>query len=128
MHKYTDEQIQFLREKAPGRDFKGLTKMFNDRFGIKKTRSQIAQICLRHGILNGRGTNKAQTPTLCWSCQHAHAFGCSWHRSFKPVHGWEAEETLLRLGRTAGGEEILSKSYCVRTCPEFVKGRVRREK
>ena len=37
-----------------------------------------------------------RTETLCWSCQRAvpdPTIACSWSRRFKPVPGWDAEET-----------------------------------
>lgn len=34
--------------------------------------------------------------TLCWSCKHSHALGCSWHRRFKPIKGWKAVETVYK--------------------------------
>lgn len=41
--------------------------------------------------------------------------GCSWSRSFKPVKGWDADETRLYSDKP-------TQSYHVRQCPEFVRG------
>lgn len=50
--------------------------------------------------------------TLCWRCQKATG-NCDWSRFFRPVKGWEAEETLIQNDQ--------QKSYLVIRCPEFVK-------
>lgn len=41
--------------------------------------------------------------------------GCAWSRSFKPVKGWDADETRLYSVKP-------TQSYHVRQCPEFVRG------
>ena len=58
--------------------------------------------------------------TLCWSCANAvpdksGKRGCAWSRSFKPVKGWDADETRLYSDKP-------TQSYHVRQCPEFVRG------
>lgn len=62
--------------------------------------------------------------TLCWSCANAvpdksGKRGCAWSRRFEPVKGWDAQETRLYGG---DGSKRFQKSYCVRQCPEFVRG------
>ena len=62
-------------------------------------------------------------PTLCWQCANAvpdksGKRGCAWSRSFKPVKGWDADETRLY----ANDETRSIVSYHVRSCPEFVEG------
>lgn len=41
--------------------------------------------------------------------------GCAWSRDFKPVKGWDADETRLYSDKP-------TQSYHVRQCPEFVRG------
>lgn len=65
----------------------------------------------------------AKRMTLCWQCVNAvpdksGKRGCAWSRSFKPVPGWDADETRLY----AGDEARSIVSYHVRSCPEFVEG------
>lgn len=60
---------------------------------------------------------------LCWQCANAvpdksGKRGCAWSRSFKPVKGWDADETRLY----ADDETRSIVSYHVRSCPEFVEG------
>lgn len=60
--------------------------------------------------------------TLCWECANSvpdksRKHGCAWSRSFKPVKGWDADET--RLYAKDGARSIVS--YHVRQCPEFVR-------
>ena len=60
-----------------------------------------------------------RTETLCWSCQRAcpdPTIACSWSRRFKPVPGWDAEETIM-----PGGNGNKIKSYCVYNCPLFLR-------
>lgn len=65
----------------------------------------------------------ARQMTLCWQCANAvpdksGKQGCAWSRSFKPVKGWDADETRLY----ANDDERSTVSYHVRSCPEFVEG------
>jgi hypothetical protein len=53
--------------------------------------------------------------TLCWKCQNATG-GCSWSQELKPVEGWVAKKTKIRLQR--GANDI--DSFIVRKCPEFI--------
>ena len=62
--------------------------------------------------------------TLCWYCANAvpnnkTGKGCSWSREFKPVEGWDAEETLVisRPDREVG--ECAIQSFIVKGCPCF---------
>lgn len=62
--------------------------------------------------------------TLCWYCANSvpnpnTGKGCSWSKEFKPVEGWNAEETLV-ISRPDNGEgECAIQSYIVRGCPCF---------
>ena len=52
---------------------------------------------------------------LCWDCKKA-CGGCSWSSCFKPVDGWDAEESIVKDN---SGDII---SYKVKKCPEFIRG------
>lgn len=49
-HKYTDEQIDFLREFAPQRTNKETTELFNKKFNLSKSVQNIRDIKLKHKI------------------------------------------------------------------------------
>lgn len=62
--------------------------------------------------------------TLCWDCANSvpnpeTGKGCRWSVLYKPVDGWEAQETVIisRPDRTVGDCRI--KSFKVISCPEF---------
>lgn len=52
-------------------------------------------------------------PTLCWDCAKATG-GCSWCDEFKPVKGWTAKKTEIKV---QSGNNL--KSYVVIDCPLF---------
>ena len=52
--KYTSEHIEFFRENTPGRTYKELTALFNERFGTEYSISAITSACFRYGFKNGR--------------------------------------------------------------------------
>ena len=64
-----------------------------------------------------RGTN------ICFDC--AKAIGrCSWAKSFQPVEGWTAEESIVPSNYTGSG-------YHVKACPEYeqdTRGKNRKRK
>lgn len=63
--------------------------------------------------------------TLCESCRKATNSGCSWSREFKPVQGWDAQETVCGYQISRATEEEIKtpiQSYVVKHCPEFVFG------
>lgn len=57
--------------------------------------------------------------TLCWICKKSCGGenGCSWFNGFKPVPGWKAIETKLKVNPF----RPLIKSYKVICCPQFEK-------
>lgn len=74
--------------------------------------------------VSNREAKTMYTQTLCWSCANAvpdkyGKRGCAWSRRFEPIKGWDAQETRLYGG---DGSKRFQKSYCVRQCPEFVRG------
>lgn len=52
--------------------------------------------------------------TLCWWCKNALGT-CDWSRSFKPIDGWQARETVLAD----------YCSYHIIACPLFERDRQR---
>lgn len=56
-------------------------------------------------------------PTLCWECANAAILGCSWSKNFTPVDGWDAVPTKIKAENSR-----YIDSYCVISCPEFVRG------
>lgn len=62
---------------------------------------------------------RRQEGTLCWRCKNAvpgNGYGCEWSVRKKPVEGWTARETKLKIyGNT------YTKSYHVVKCPKFEK-------
>ena len=55
---------------------------------------------------------KMRPDTLCWDCKNSTTNGCEWAKSFKPVDGWKAMQSVAGT----------SDSYCVFECPKFEKG------
>lgn len=53
MHKFTDEQINFIRKIAPGRYTSEITEMFNKHFNLNLKASQIASCKKNHNIKSG---------------------------------------------------------------------------
>src|SRR5690625_1188410 len=50
---YTEEMIEYVRKVAPGRYNKEIAELFNERFGLDKTASQINSMKRNHGITSG---------------------------------------------------------------------------
>ncbi len=55
--------------------------------------------------------------TLCWRCENATNSGCLWSRHLRPVAGWTARYSPLKI---SGGRIV--DSFTVVDCPEFVEG------
>ena len=53
MHKFSDEQIEFIREIAPGRYAAEITEMVNKRFNLDLKVSQIESCKKNHNIMSG---------------------------------------------------------------------------
>lgn len=54
--------------------------------------------------------------TICWKCQNFAK--CSWSRGI-PVENWDATPTIRK--EIEDGEEIITRSYCVNSCPQFLE-------
>jgi len=83
--KYNAEHIEYLKANIPGRSFKELTAMFNERFGMDLKIAAVISLCDRHGLHNGRDTklNKGYAPTQ-FKKGHVPA-----NKGLKGVGGWE---------------------------------------
>jgi len=53
MHKYTKEQTDFITNNIKGKKVPDLTKMFNSRFGLNLSISQIKAFINNHGLKSG---------------------------------------------------------------------------
>ncbi|MDR0639534.1 MAG: hypothetical protein LBG27_11655 [Spirochaetaceae bacterium] len=54
MHRYTLEEIRFLKRKAAGNSYAVLATLFNARFGAEVTAGQMGNTLKRYGLKNGR--------------------------------------------------------------------------
>ena len=50
---YTDEELEFLRQNAPGVNYATLAAMFTERFGIYTNTKRMSEICCQKGFANG---------------------------------------------------------------------------
>lgn len=64
---------------------------------------------------------KFKRPQLCWSCKRACGgeCGCSWFNGFKPVAGWNAKNTIIRMTNPITREPEEIKSYNIIKCPLY---------
>lgn len=91
MHRFTREQLAFLREIAPGHSTSEHTRAMNERFGLQLTSSQVRAAKKNHGIRSGYDGRfpKGNRP---WNAGgHYAAGGRSAETRFKPgqlPHTW----------------------------------------
>lgn len=78
--------------------------------GDKKVHEAVAKWRIDHG----QDPMGVKGDTLCWLCEKSCTKACSWAKSFDPVEGWDAEETVI------AGYTNLIQSFLVKDCPEFV--------
>jgi hypothetical protein len=52
-HKYTPEEIRFIKKNIAGRSYADMTEMFNRRFGISLTFAAIKEAAHRRGLYSG---------------------------------------------------------------------------
>lgn len=81
-----------------------------------------ASECLRKERKKRRPDIENRQPrshTLCWDCGNS-CGGCAWSREFKPVDGWEAEPTKVKVADTNQYVRLID-SFIVRSCPEFIR-------
>lgn len=88
----------------------------------------ISEVTLRYRIKAGWNTEEAlngkprktKRPTqrtdesLCWLCART-AANCPWVYKYRPITGWEAEQTVIR-----GDNGVEVTSYHVSKCPIYV--------
>jgi len=55
---YTEDHIEFLSKSFKARSIDDTTSMFNEKFGLSKTRSQIRSTLSNHGLRCGRTTGE----------------------------------------------------------------------
>lgn len=77
--------------------------------GDKKVHEAVAKWRIDHG----QDPMGVKGDTLCWLCEKSCTKACSWAKSFDPVEGWDAEETVI------AGYTNLIQSFLVKDCPEF---------
>ena len=91
-----------------------LARLINEKGGSMKRPSKLKNHDPQEPVPDDRAALKY---TLCWDCENACA-GCAWSRFFKPVPGWMAEQTKIKLN-VKNDRQIISSSYRVIDCPEF---------
>ncbi len=58
---------------------------------------------------------------ICFDCINA-VGGCSWSQFFKPVKGWTAKRTKIKVNETT-----TLKTYYITACPLFIQDNSRRK-
>lgn len=53
IYRFTDEEVEFIRECAPGTYREDIRKAFNEKFGTSITLSQLKNVMRKHNISNG---------------------------------------------------------------------------
>lgn len=62
-------------------------------------------------------SNGVYCDTLCWTCTAPGTNRCDWDAFARPVEGWKAEPTVIRMD--TGGERISVDSFRVIECPLY---------
>jgi hypothetical protein len=78
-HRYTLEEIQFVRENLQGHSYAQMARLFNKRFGLLITLKQMKRLAYKHGLRNGLGTINGYAPP---NKGKTHP---SWQGHYKPV-------------------------------------------
>lgn len=52
-HRYSQEEIEWLRSNAPGKQWKDIAELFNKRFNLNMKVTQLRKSANNHGIKNG---------------------------------------------------------------------------
>jgi hypothetical protein len=84
-HRYTPEEIRFLKKKVAGRSYAELTALFNRRFGLEITVSQMGSNVKRYGLSNGRDCRFKPGQVSHNKGKHGCYPGCE-KTQFKPGH------------------------------------------
>ena len=67
MKKYTDEMIEFLREVTPGKTYKEITELFNNKFNLEVTAEIIKSLLSRKKIHTGTGGCLYKKGSIPWN-------------------------------------------------------------
>jgi len=59
---YTPEELRFVKKNIKGRSYIEMTKLFNERFGLKITLKQMETMAYKHGFYNGIGAFNGGAP------------------------------------------------------------------
>jgi HNH endonuclease len=101
-HKYTDEQIEFLRENVKGHSYKEIQEMFNKQFNLNLKITQIGSSIKRYNLSNGVNSK--------------------FQKGNKPLHSWQkgqqiSVETQFKKGnipvnyKPVGSERVNADGY-----------------
>lgn len=102
MHKFTDEQFEFIKNNVTGTKSDELTKMFNNHFGLSLKPSQIRTFMKNHKFKNGIDTRfkKGQIP---------------FNKGKKGIGGWEPTQfkkgNIPHNRKAIGTERINDEGY-----------------
>jgi len=120
MHRhYTPEEILFVKKNIRGRSYVEMTKMFNERFGLRITLKQMKRLTYGHGIRNGIGSyrpgnvpaNKGKTHKPWQGCyrpigserlQQGYVFVKVSNRRKPAQRNWEAKQ--VGIWKAANGK------------------------
>ena len=109
MHRYTDEQKQFLRDNVKNCSYHELTEAFNKKFGLNFSRDRISCRLSKWGLANGRNTQfkKGQTPANKGSKGLMKPNRTSYKKGNVPhTKVPVGTEVLMKTGRTAGYTKV----------------------
>lgn len=101
-HKWTTEQIDFVKSNLKGTPYKTIREMVNKQFGLSLTLEQVGGFLKRNGLTNGRDTTfEGGKPP--------------WNKGKKGLHfegsekGWFTKGQKPKNYRPVGSERICSK-------------------
>ena len=110
--KWTTNEIAVLRQMvAAGKPYREVGAV------IGRTETAIQCKATQLGINPMPGRERKGKDTLCWKCENSTNSGCMWSRYLRPVAGWTARYSPLKI---SGGRIV--DSFTVVDCPEFVEG------
>ena len=117
--RFSKKPRQYIREGLSSLGY----RRYSDLLWIGGDRYQDAEnICAAH---ERYWTHKSKMygETICWSCANA-CGGCEWSERFRPVPGWTAVETVIKINATVNGssQKTETQSYHVISCPKYQKG------
>lgn len=102
MKKYTDEMIEFLREVTPGKTYKEITELFNNKFNLDTTVEKMKGLLSRKKIHTGT-LGRFKKGSIPWNKGKKGYVGAN-RTSFKKGH-------KPKNWRTVGSERIDTEGY-----------------